>query len=270
LIAQAYTLGDSLGLAVWCHDQAGPYQAVPQPGASWQPQGEPVRQPSEYIRQGTAKLLTLFHPADGRVIVQGVTRCPNSVLHPWLKSQLRAILAQLPKAADGLGPSGLPPLGAATTEAMWRRWQAELSVRFTLPQELPPLRMLLVLDNLAGHKTPAFVLWLVAQGIMPLYTPLGGSWLNMAESIQRILARRALSGQSPETPERIIHDLEAVAAHWNQAPTPFVWGGKRATRRARAHQRRHALGGSGACTHRPVSRRPSKLQEWLRSYQVTH
>jgi hypothetical protein len=43
-----------------------------------------------------------------------------------------------------------------------------------------------------------------AHGIMPLYTPLSGSWLNMAESIQRILKRRALEGQQPQTPEEII------------------------------------------------------------------
>lgn len=262
MIAQAYTLGDSMGLAVWCHDQAGPYQTMPQPGASWQPEGEPVRQPSEYMRQGTAKLLTLFHPADGQVHVQGVTHCPNAVLHPWLKSELSLILAQLPPAAQ--------QLDALTTQQMWQRWQQGLSIRFTLPAALPPLRMLLVLDNLAGHKTPDFVLWLVAQGIMPLYTPLAGSWLNMAESIQRILARRALAGQSPETPEQIIQPLEAVAAHWNQAPTPFVWGGKRTARRTRARQRRHTLGGSGAYTRRPIPRRPSKLQEWLRSSQMTH
>ena len=62
--------------------------------------------------------------------------------------------------------------------------------------------MLLVLDNLAGHKTPEFVCWLFAHGIMPLYTPVGGSWLNMAESIQRILKRRALDGQHPTDGER--------------------------------------------------------------------
>jgi hypothetical protein len=216
-----------------------------------------VRYAATYLRQGTAKLLTLFHPADGQVRVQGVTHCPNAVLHPWLKRELSAILAQLPP------PS--PALDALTTQQMWQRWQQGLSHRFTLPAQLPPLRLLLVLDNLAGHKTPAFVLWLVAQGIMPLYTPLSGSWLNMAESIQRILARRALAAQSPASPEQIIQQLEAVAAHWNRAPTPFVWGGKRSTRRSRAHQRRHALGGSGACTRCPVSRRPSKLHEWLRS-----
>ena len=262
MIAQAYTLGDSLGLAVWCHDQAGPYQAIPTPGASWRPVGEPVRQPSEYVRQGTAKLLTLFHPADGRVRVLGVTRCPNSVLHPWLQTELSAILAQLPPTTQQLDP--------LATQQIWRRWQEGLSVRFTLPQTLPPLRMLLVLDNLAGHKTPDFVLWLVAHGIMPLYTPLAGSWLNMAESIQRILARRALVGQCPETPEQIMHDLEAVAAHWNRAPTPFVWGGKRTTRRSRSRLRRHAQGGSGAFTRHPVSRRPSKLHQWLYPSQVTH
>ena len=44
------------------------------------------------------------------------------------------------------------------------------------------------MDNLAGHLTPRLVVWLFEHGIMPLYTPLGGSWLNMTESIQRILA----------------------------------------------------------------------------------
>ncbi len=57
--------------------------------------------------------------------------------------------------------------------------------------------MLLIWDNLQGHDIPELVLWLFAHCVMVLYTPLGGSWLNMAESIQRILARRALSGQNP-------------------------------------------------------------------------
>ena len=48
-------------------------------------------------------------------------------------------------------------------------------------------------DNLAGHHTPAMVIWLFQHGIMPQYTPLGGSWLNMAESIQRILVKSQCS-----------------------------------------------------------------------------
>jgi hypothetical protein len=111
---------------------------------------------------------------------------------------------------------------------------------------LPQLRLLLVWDNLAGHHPPELVLWLFAQGVMVLSTPLSGSWLKMAESLQRILKRRALDGQHPQTPAQIIAWLEATARAWNADPTPLVWGGKRAARRIRARQRRHALGGSGA------------------------
>lgn len=253
-------MGQRLGLAVWGHDQAGPYQTVPQPGPSWQPEGQPIRQPAEYIRNGTAKMLTLFHPATGRVRLKGVTRCPNAVLHPWLKQELTAILTELPEPSTAVDP--------AVIRQQWERWQKGMTRHFTLPHSLPPLRMLLVLDNLTGHKTPDFVLWLVAHGIMPLYTPLNGSWLNMTESIQGILAHRALAGQHPRSPDDIIDWIEAVARHWNQTPTPFEWAGKRAVRRQRSRQRRHALGRSGACTRRPI--RLTTIEKWQQSCQVTH
>ena len=51
--------------------------------------------------------------------------------------------------------------------------------------------------------------------------------MNMAESIQRILKRRALDGQHPQTSEEIIDWLEATADGWNREPTPFESGGKR-------------------------------------------
>jgi hypothetical protein len=91
--------------------------------------------------------------------------------------------------------------------------------------------------------------------VIPLFTPLGGSWLNMAESIQRVLKRRALDGQHPTDPDEIMTRFGAVAKHWNAAPTPFVWGGRRAARRKRRRERRHAVGGSGACTRQPIRRR---------------
>ena len=113
-----------------------------------------------------------------------------------------------------------PAAAAAPTgrRAAWERWQDGLTVKPTLLAELPPLRMLLVLDNLAGHKTPEFVCWLFAHGIMPLYTPVGGSWLNMAESIQRILKRRALDGQHPSDTGQIIAWFEAVAEALERGP----------------------------------------------------
>jgi hypothetical protein len=81
LIERAYTLGASLGLAVWCEDEAGPFQAVPHPGSSWQPHRRPATQPHEYIRGGTCNLLTLFHPATGQVPLQPVSHRTNPVLH---------------------------------------------------------------------------------------------------------------------------------------------------------------------------------------------
>src|SRR5262249_2017323 len=104
----------------------------------------------------------------------------------------------------------------------------------------------------------------------PLYTPLSGSWLNMAESIQRILKRRALEGQYPQTPEEIIALLEATVYGWNHVPTPFVWGGKRAPRRARHPHPKHRPGGAGACVARPLRRPPTLMQQWRRKCQMTH
>jgi hypothetical protein len=256
LIEDAYLLGEAMGLSVWCTDQAGPFQTMPYPGPSWQPECEPARQPHEYLRDGTAKVLTLFHPADGHVRVEGVTSCPNTVLHGWLKQELTAVLAAMPAVANAAGRE---------SRADWERWQEGLTIRPTLLGELPPLRMLLVLDNLAGHKTPGFVCWLFEQGIMPLYTPVGGSWLNMAESLQRILKRRALDGQYPTDTAQIIAWYEAAARHWDAAPTPFQWGGKRAARRQRERQHRH--GGSGACSRVPV---PRGADLWPQASQVTH
>ncbi len=254
MVERAYTEGERSGLSVWAEDEAGPYQTVPCPGASWEPTGKPKRRSHEYARRGTAKLLTLFHPATGEVRARGVRQTTNAILHPWLREELGAILERLPERE-----------GAPVSEenlAEWRSWQEGLSVKITLPKKLPPLRMLLVWDNIIGHLNAEMLLWMFSKGVMVLYTPLGGSWLNMTESIQRIIVRRALHGQHPRHPEEIIEWLEAAARGWNRDPTPFEWGGRRAERRARARRRRHALGGSGARTRRPVRRRVGVMEEW--------
>ena len=118
MIERAYREGETQGLVVWCHDQAGPYPTRPYPGASWQPEGKPTRQPSEYVRAGTAKLLTLFHPVDGMLRVKGVIACPNRVLHPWLKQELSRVLAELPVHESEPNASDVRPL--------WECWQAGL------------------------------------------------------------------------------------------------------------------------------------------------
>src|SRR5215207_5703104 len=230
-IELAYRLAEAAGVPVWCQDEAGPYQAIPQPGAGWAPVGEPPRQPHEYVRGGTAKLLTLFHPATGEVRAKGVPRAPNAVLHPLLQHELLQVLKELPEVS--VDDADLP------RAAQWATWLGHVP---HLP--LPPLRLILVWDNLAGHLSTSIVTWLFAHGVMPLYTPLSGSWLNMAESVQRIICGRALRGQHPNTVKELITWLEDTVAGWNANPTPFVWDGKRMERRLRAKQRH--LGGSAA------------------------
>jgi hypothetical protein len=236
LIELAYEQAERAGLVQLNEDEAGPYQAIPQPGIVWQPEGHPARQPHEYVRGGTAKLLTLFRPATGEVRAKGVRSAPNTVLHPWLQGQLTELLAQIEKEHPR---ATLPPEAARPLYAQWETWLGH-------PPRgpLPPLRIILIWDNLAGHLTPDLVGWLFEHGVLPLYTPLSGSWLNMAESVQRILVRRALSGQHPETAQQVIDWLEETVAGWNLNPTAFVWNGKRRQRRVRARLRR--LGGSGA------------------------
>ena len=213
----------------------------------------PATQPHEWIRGGTTKLMTLFEPATGTVDVQPAVSVTNRVLHGWLKQELDRRLATLPPARAVSDPDA--------NRAQWTAWQEGRQIRFTLPADLPRLRALLVWDNWAGHKTAEMVLWLCAQGIMPLYTPWGGSWLNRAESRQRILKRRALAGPYAETGEQIGNWRQAVATGWNKHATPFVWGGPRYERRQRCRERKlHRLGGSGACVQRLPPARHGSLQ----------
>ena len=263
-------------MPTWTEDEAGPYQAIPQPGESWAPTGQPATHPHEYFRGGTAKLLTLFRPATGEVRAAAVERTTNAVLHPWLEAELTAVLPPALAAAEAAPPVGVPPAdgrlapepGAAPPSAepedFWRQWSTwGWSVERLAQSTATPavaVALLLILDNLRGHYTQAFVAWCLERGIALLYTPVGGSWLNMAEAIQRILVRRALSGQHYPSALELMAALKAVVRAWNRDPTPFEWHGKRWERRRRARERRHPLGGTCAYTRRPVTGRRTEQQ----------
>ncbi len=145
----AYRLAEAAGIPVWCQDEAGPYQAIPQAGPSWQPVGQAAQRPHEYVRGGTAKLLTLFRPATGEVRALPVARAPNAILHPWLKAEVTAILA------------GLPPSTPGQLAADWE-WRDRSLWDLAA---LPPVRLLLIWDNLTGHTTAELLNWLVGRGV---------------------------------------------------------------------------------------------------------
>lgn len=150
MIERAYLLGETLGISVWCEDEAGPYGTVPYAGTNWQLENQPAQLPHEYFREGTAKMITLLHPKTGEVRVKGVTDTCNETLHGWLKTELTAILATLPDPA--------PVTDLQANRDLWESWREGLTVKVTLSANLPPLRLLLVMDNLTGHKNPD---WLI-------------------------------------------------------------------------------------------------------------
>ena len=174
-----------------------------------------------------------------------VEQATNAILHPWLKQELTAILDALPDIS-------------AEAQSGWGRHWADWG--FASPQAFAdgnwPARAPDLDLGQSGRALHAGYGRLVScsKGILLLYTPLGGSWLNMAETIQRIMVRRALAGQHPQSAAQIMEWLAATVRGWNADPTPFEWGGKRWQRRQRFRER-HKLGGSRAFTRRPVRRR---------------
>ncbi len=214
---------------------------------------KPKKYDHEYVRNGTAKCMTLFRPHTGQVIVQGALRVTNAVLHPWLKENLQSQLQSITVDPYEKDP-GLHRKVWELFHGVWFGFKDNF-------ESFPKFKMILIFDNLAGHKSWQLVKWLYQNKIMPIYTPLSGSWLNMAESIQRILKRRALDGTHPQSPQDIMDAMEAVARVWNQDPTTFSWGGHRARRRKRAWERQR-LAASGAVCFR------SKSTPLWRSYLI--
>src|SRR5262245_34920839 len=88
---------------------------MPLVGQSWEPMGQARCQPHEDERTGTAKRLTLSHPATGHVRAKGVTSAATAVLPPWLQGELEQVLAELPEVTTP--EAERPPL------ARWQTWE---------------------------------------------------------------------------------------------------------------------------------------------------
>ena len=171
------------------------------------------------------------HPASGRELAADrAARAPAARVHPRRHGQAADPVPSGHRRGAGKRRNACPQRGApslvedrtdcdpgailvtlpeVTTPEADRppaaRWETWLGHPPRAP--LPPLRLILIWDNLAGHLSWSIVRWLFQHGVLPLYTPLSGSWLNMAESVQRILVRRALAGQHPQSAAEIIQWL---------------------------------------------------------------
>ena len=81
-----------------------------------------------------------------------------------------------------------------------------------------------VLDNVATHKTPEVLKWLLRHPRWVFhFTPTSGSWLNAVETFFSALTRRRLR----RGVFRSIAELQAAINHYlhehNDDPKPFVW-----------------------------------------------
>jgi hypothetical protein len=195
-------------------------------------------QPHEYVRGGTAKLLTLFHPASGLLRAKGVLSAPNAVLHPWMQDQVQSILDQLDKKPL---PVRVPLPDDHPLLLTWQHWWWS----YERPKPAPALRLILSLSTIwlgtcritwcAGCSNTAF-----CRSTRPCRVP-GSTWPSRCNASS---CAAPSPGSIRKTRSPVIDWLEQTVAGWNQHPTPFVWNGKRRRRRERARLRR--LGGSGA------------------------
>jgi hypothetical protein len=78
----------------------------------------------------------------------------------------------------------------------------------------------------------------------PLHATLWPPYSPWPRRESRIIVRRAIVGQHPQSAEPVIDCLEQTVQGWKKKPTPFAWHGTRRQRRERARLRRP--GGSGA------------------------
>ena len=140
------------------------------------------------------------------------------------------VAARAPERDPGRAAPTAPSQDPAATPSGRAVWQAGVT-RPLLPHDLPPLRLLLVWDNLTGHKTPTWCCGCARMALCPSTRPwaaAGSTWRND----QRVLKRRALDGQHPHSPAEIGSWFEQTAQPGMSSRPRFV-DGKRRQRRCR-------------------------------------
>jgi hypothetical protein len=114
---------------------------------------------------------------------------------------------------------------ARRTKADWAYFMRELiEVHYPHAEKL-----VVVMDNLNTHSPASFYevfkpeeAWRLSQKLEIHYTPLHGSWLNMAEIELSVLARQALSGRIP-TLQALQERIAAWQERRNQRQTTISW-----------------------------------------------
>ena len=139
----------------------------PTSGSQLAPGCASQRSASRIHARGNRQTAHLVSPQDGRSASQGrhvgpqcrlaslAQRRTEAILEPIKRQE--ALTEQPAESEQSIGAQSGPGCGLVESD-----------------KGLPPLRILLVWDNLAGHLSHELMGWLFQQGVMPLYTPIRG------------------------------------------------------------------------------------------------
>ncbi len=84
--------------------------------------------------------------------------------------------------------------------------------------------VILILDNLASHKTVDVLLWAVAHPqVRFLFQPTYAPWLNLIEPWWKTLRSLALKGRRFEDVDELSTAISVATHHWNGQRKPYVW-----------------------------------------------
>lgn len=84
--------------------------------------------------------------------------------------------------------------------------------------------VILILDNLASHKTLDVRLWALAHPrVRFLFQPTYAPWLNLIEPWWKTLRSLALKGRRFEDGDEITRAIADATHYWNTHRNPYVW-----------------------------------------------
>ena len=99
-----------------------------------------------------------------------------------------------------------------------------ISLLEAIVERWPTGELVLILDNLASHKTLGVRLWALAhERVRFLFQPTYAPWLNLIEPWWKTLRSLALKGRRFEVRDELIQAISDATHYWNQHRKPYIW-----------------------------------------------
>jgi hypothetical protein len=84
--------------------------------------------------------------------------------------------------------------------------------------------LILIMDNLASHKTLDVRLWALAHPrVRFLFQPTYAPWLNLIEPWWKTLRSLALKGRRFEVKDELSLAIDDATVYWNDHRKPYIW-----------------------------------------------